>query len=350
MAAKSVDASGFAFTNCLDWFNYLAFDVIGDLAFGSPFGMLEAGADIAEVRDSPESPPIFTPAVEVLNRRGEVSATLGCQPGLKPYARWLPDPFFSQGLNAVSNLAGIAIAKVRQRLDTPAPPDRKDLLARLMEGRDDKGEKLGREELTAEALTQLIAGSDTTSNTSCALLYHAARTPGVLEKLRAELDAAISPDVVVPTYDTIKDLPYLQNVINETLRHHSTSGIGLPRTIPDDSPGVEFNGRHFPAGTTLSVPTYSVHHSAEIWGPDAGDFRPERWDEVTDRQKNAFVPFSHGPRACIGRNVADMELKLIVATWVRRYDVLLKQDHMDTREGFLRKPLELNIAFKRRSK
>lgn len=350
LASRTPDPKGYAHIDCLNWFNYLAFDVIGDLAFGSPFGMLRAGADVAEVRDSPDSPPIFAPAVEILNRRGEVSATLGCLPQLKPYARWLPDPFFRQGLNAVNNLAGIAIASVRHRFDSPPPPGRKDLLARLMEGRDEKGELLGREELTAEALTQLIAGSDTTSNSSCALLYHVIRTPGVVEKLRQELDAAIPADVAVPSYDTIKDLPYLQNVINETLRHHSTSGIGLPRTVPPESSGVEICGHFFPPGTTLSVPTYSVHHSHEVWGPDADEFRPERWDAATERQKNAFIPFSYGSRACIGRNVADMELKLIVATWVRRYDVVLEQDEMETREGFLRKPLGLDIGFRIRDR
>ena len=348
MIAKSIDREGYAYVDCLDWFNYLAFDVIGDLAFGSPFGMLRAGADVAEMRAEPDSPPVFAPAIEILNRRGEVSATLGCLPGLKAYCRWIPDPFFSKGLDAISNLAGIAVARVRHRLESPPPPERKDLLARLMEGRDDKGEYLGREELTAEALTQLIAGSDTTSNSSCALLYHAVRTPGVIAKLRKELDASIPADVVVPTFEMIKDLPYLQSVINEALRHHSTSGIGLPRMVPPDSKGVEINGHFFPPGTTLSVPTYSVHHSKEVWGPDADEFRPERWENVTDRQKNAFIPFSYGPRACIGRNVADMELKLIVATWVRRYDVVLQQDYLDTREGFLRKPLGLNIAFKKR--
>lgn len=344
---------GYASVDCLNWFNYLAFDIIGDLAFGAPFGMLDAGADVAEVRSSPDSPPIYAPAIEILNRRGEVSATLGCLPGLKPYAKWLPDPFFSQGLTAVSNLAGIAIARVRGRLDAPSGDEktveRRDLLARLMEGRDENGQPLGREELTAEALTQLIAGSDTTSNSSCALLYHAVRTPHVIPKLRKELDEAIPKDVLVPTYDQIKSLPYLQAVLNEALRYHSTSGIGLPRQIPDDSAGVEIRGHFFPPGTVLSVPTYSVHHSHEIWGPDADEFRPERWDNATERQKNAFIPFSYGPRACIGRNVADMEMKLIVATWVRRYDVVLEQGYMDTREGFLRKPLGLQIKFKKRA-
>ncbi|KAM5352762.1 hypothetical protein ACJ41O_005484 [Fusarium nematophilum] len=341
---KRKDGRREALIDCLPWFNYLAFDVIGDLAFGAPFGMLANGADVAEVRATPDSEPIYASAIEILNRRGEVSATLGCYPQLKPYAKWLPDSFFSNGLNAVQNLAGIAIARVKARLDNPPSVERMDLLARLMEGRDEKGEPLGREELTAEALTQLIAGSDTTSNSSCALLYHVTRTPGVLEKLQAELDEAIPADVAVPTFDMVRDLPYLAAVINETLRYHSTSGIGLPRQIPENSPGVTLLGHFFPPGSVLSVPTYSIHHSTEIWGPDADDFKPERWDDVTARQKNAFIPFSHGPRACVGRNVAEMEMKLIAATWARRYSVDLNQGAMETREGFLRKPLGLDIA------
>lgn len=311
--------------------------------------MLQAGADLAEVRMSRDAAPIYAPAVQILNRRGEVSAALGTLPELKPYATWLPDKFFTQGLAAVENLAGIAIARVKQRLENPPDIDRKDLLSRLQEGRDEKGEPLGFEELTAEALTQLIAGSDTTSNSSCALLYHVVRTPGVLEKLQAELDQAIPDGVRVPSFDMVRSLPYLEAVINETLRIHCTSGIGLPREVPPHSPGVHIRGHYFPPGTVLSVPTYSMHHSVEIWGPDADEFRPERWAYATDRQKNAFIPFSYGPRACVGRNVAEMEMKMIAATWARRYRVELRQDVMETREGFLRKPLGLDIGLQRRT-
>ncbi|KKP00744.1 benzoate 4-monooxygenase [Trichoderma harzianum] len=345
---KGQDGKKEARIDCLPWFNYLAFDVIGDLAFGAPFGMLEKGVDLAEVRDAPDSPPIYAPAIEILNRRGEVSATLGCFPALKPYAKYLPDPFYSNGLAAIQNLAGIAIACVKRRIDNPPDVERKDLLARLMEGRDDKGEPLGREELTAEALTQLIAGSDTTSNSSCALLNYVVRTPGVLDKMQAELDAAIPKGVDVPTFEMVRDLPYLAAVINETLRHHSTSGIGLPRQVPPESPGVTICGEFFTAGTVLSVPTYTIHHSTEIWGPDAEDFNPDRWANVTQRQKDAFIPFSHGPRACVGRNVAEMEMKLIAATWARRYGAKVLQGPMETREGFLRKPLGLDIALYKR--
>ncbi|KLP07672.1 putative benzoate 4-monooxygenase cytochrome P450 [Fusarium fujikuroi] len=217
-----------------------------------------------------------------------------------------------------------------------------------MQGRDEKGEPLGRDELTAEALTQLIAGSDTTSNSSCALLYHVVRTPGVMQKLFEEISAVVPEDVAIPDYESVKHLPYLGHCINETLRIHSPSGIGLPREIPPNHKGVTLHGRYFGPGTVLSVPTYTIHHSTEIWGPDADEFKPERWENLTDKQKNAFIPFSYGPRSCVGRNLAEMQMRLIAATWIKRYDVRLRQDIMDTREGFLRKPMGLDVGLARR--
>jgi benzoate 4-monooxygenase len=336
--------------DALNWFNYLAFDIIGDLAFGQPFGMLRTGEDKAEMKMSPTDPVSYVPAVEVLNRRGEVSGTLGTWMAIRPLAPYLPDKFFSEGLEAVQNLAGMAIARVSARLDGEAQSERVDLLARLMEGKDESGAKLGREELTAEALTQLIAGSDTTSNTSCAILYWVLKTPGVLKTLQAELDAAIPAGQKVPTFGMVKDLPYTKAVIQETMRIHSTSSLGLPRVVPP-GPGVAICGHHFPAGSVVSVPSYTIHRSTEIWGPDAAEFRPERWlgEKLTDRQKAAFIPFSYGPRSCVGRNVAEMELALIVGTVFRRYEFELETQVMETREGFLRKPLELWVGVRKRA-
>lgn len=70
---SSASGGGYTKMDALNWFNYLAFDIIGDLAFGAPFGMLKRGEDLAEVKLTPSSPPTFAPAIQVLNRRGEVS-------------------------------------------------------------------------------------------------------------------------------------------------------------------------------------------------------------------------------------------------------------------------------------
>ncbi|KAE8354196.1 cytochrome P450-domain-containing protein [Aspergillus coremiiformis] len=346
--------TGYATVDALHWFNYLAFDIIGDLAFGAPFGMLEKGRDITEMRKSADAAPQYVRAVEVLNRRGEVAATLGACPSLIPWAKYIPDRFFRNGLQAVEHLSGIAVARVNERLrpEVMANSTRVDLLARLMQGKDASGNQLGREELTVEALTQLIAGSDTTSNTSCAILYWCLRTSGVVENLHRVLDEAIPKDVQVPTHAMVKDIPYLQWIIWETMRIHSPSAMGLPREIPQGNPPVTISGHTFYPGDVLSVPSYTIHRSKAIWGPDADEFVPERWDatRLTARQKAAFIPFSTGPRACVGRNVAEMELFVICGTVFRLFDMVIQQDGpMETREGFLRKPVGLVVGMKRRA-
>ncbi|GJE93716.1 cytochrome P450 monooxygenase [Phanerochaete sordida] len=350
--------SGRVWLDCLPWYNYLAFDIIGDLAFGAPFGMITAARDAAPVAlnhkqamasyGKEKTDVQYLSAVEVINNRGTFSASLGVlPPWMRPLAKMLP--WYSQGQEAVKQLAGIAVAAVAQRLTTPT--DRVDLLGKLQEGRDDDGNLMGKEELTAEALTQLIAGSDTTSNSSCAITYFLAKYPDTQRKLQQELDEALgSDDEAVPTFDQVKRLTYLQAVIDEALRIHSTSGIGLPRVVPEG--GLTVCGRTFPAGTVLSVPTYTIHRDAEVWGKDTEEFRPERWFE---QDKNAvqktYNPFSFGPRSCVGRNLASMELLIILASILRRYDFVLEDPDkpFETVEGFLRKPVECVVGIKRRN-
>lgn len=144
---------------------------MGDLAFGAPFGMLEAAKDIAVVPKNQEDvmrsygtgkvPEVIEiPAVKILNGRGEYSMSMGVLPAWwRPFVRQLP--WYRKGQADVKALAGIAIMAVAKRLATPT--DRVDLLSKLQAGRDGEGKPMGSEELTAEALTLLIAGSDTTS-------------------------------------------------------------------------------------------------------------------------------------------------------------------------------------------
>jgi benzoate 4-monooxygenase len=150
--------------------NYLAFDIVGDLAFGEPFGMLDSAQDLAHIpADASTSTPQHTPAtlsipaIKILNGRGEYSLSTGVLPAWwRPFVRHLI-PWYKRGSADVKTLAGIAIVAVARRLAAVNPSERVDLLSRLMEGLDAQGEKMGREEVTAEALTFLIAGSDTTS-------------------------------------------------------------------------------------------------------------------------------------------------------------------------------------------
>lgn len=133
-------------------------------------------------------------------------------------------------------------------------------------------------------------------SSSCAITYHLAKNPQTQRKLQQELDAALgTDDDPVTTYEQVKRLPYLEAVINEALRIHATSGIGLPRLVPEG--GLTVCGRFFPEGTVLSVPTYTIHRDRAVWGEDVDAFRPERWFEQDKAAvQKTFNPFSFGPR------------------------------------------------------
>ena len=284
--------------------------------------MLEAAQDSALVPKNPKrvmetygsetaADVIAIPAVKILNGRGEYSMSMGVLPAWwRPFVRQLP--WYRRGLKDVQSLAGIAIMAVARRLATPT--DRVDLLSKLKAGVDSDGNPMGREELTAEALTLLIAGSDTTSkygfsfslvtvlnsklknSSTCAIIYYLARNRFAQEKLHKELDEQLgTEDETVANGQQVKRLPYLDACINEALRIHSTSALGLPRVVPEG--GLTIMGQFFPEGTVLSVPSYSIHRDPTVWGEDVEDYRPERWFEcdVAAMQKT-FNPFSVGPR------------------------------------------------------
>ncbi|KAJ6569111.1 cytochrome P450 monooxygenase [Mycena capillaripes] len=349
--------SGRLWLDCLPWCNYLAFDIIGDLAFGAPFGMISAAKDVAPVPAAPKAlsdvsfskPEVkYVPAVAVLNGRGEYSMATGVLPGWwRPIVSLLP--WYRAGQQNVRELAGISIVAVSKRLETPT--DSVDILSKLLLSTDENGDLMGRSELTAEAQTFLIAGSDTTSNSACAIIDYIAGNPRVQARLQDELDANLgTEDDFVTCSEQIKHLPYLEACINEGLRIHSTSALGLPRVVPEG--GLTVCGQDFPAGTVLSVPSYTIHRDPGVWGDDPEVYRPERWLEA-DRAaaiQKTFNPYSVGPRACIGRNLAALELLIIVSSLVRRFDFVLAEpeEPLATREGFLRKPLRCNVGIKRR--
>ncbi|KAL5499108.1 hypothetical protein ACEPAH_1626 [Sanghuangporus vaninii] len=353
--------------NCMPWFSYWAFDVIGDLAFGSPFGMIRNARDVARIAVDPEaamanygvvknetvdeSKPVCAvkeiPAVQILNDRAVPSLGV-LPPWIRPFA--LRSPWYSVGKEAGEGLVGMAIAAVAKRLVFPT--DRTDILSKLQQGKDEEGKRLSNEELTVEALAQLVAGSDTISK-QVSIHSSIKANPKVQLKLQKELDDALgvdSSDGPVPTYSQVKNLPYLEAVINEGMRLHSTIGLGLPRVVPEG--GLTVCGKTFPEGTVLSVPMYTVHRDPEVWGADADVFRPERWFELDAvKLQKSFYPFSFGPRACVGRNLAMTELLLVISSISHRYDIVLEQPGipLDVQEGLVRKPVSCRVGLKLRN-
>lgn len=179
-------------------------------------------------------------------------------------------------------------------------------------------------------------------SSTCAILYYLARNRGVQERLHKELDECLGTEnEFTATEAQVKKLPYLDACINEGLRLHSTSSMGLPREAPEG--GLVVCGQFFPEGTIISVPSYTIHRDSAVWGEDIEAYRPERWFERDQTLiQKTFNPFSYGPRyvtfsprnfsfviddidsACVGRNLASMELLIILASLMRRYDIVLE--------------------------
>ena len=164
-------------------------------------------------------------------------------------------------------------------------------------------------ELRNETLSVFVAGRDTTGALLGWLFYFLARHPGVYGKLRAtilaELGAGRATDEINLT--KLRSCQYLQNCINETLRiagvvpmneRVALKATTLPRGGGPDGTKPIF----IPKGRQVLLANYAVQHRADIWGEDAEDFKPERWE----RRKigSEFVPFGAGPRICPGRTLS----------------------------------------------
>ncbi|CAE6436870.1 unnamed protein product [Rhizoctonia solani] len=293
--------------------SYLAFDLIGDLALGSPFGMVDSQRDTTNVATSlsTDSKTVQLPLIQLFDKGAQSVSALAVFPRWAQYAMLLL-PWNLFGLFASRNLTGFTSAALSHRLRrTQATDDSTggaeiDMVDKLLEARDEDGNPLSKEELITETFGLLFAGSDTTSNSLSALCFYLAKNPQVQIKLQSELDECMpfkcSQDVdlnsaadPVATYETIKDLPYLNACLKETLRLHSALGLGLPRIVP---PGKAFtvSGHIFKAGSIISIPTF-VTNRASVWGHDADRFRPERWLEDTKGTFGKYyAPFSFGSR------------------------------------------------------
>ncbi|KAF7333317.1 Benzoate 4-monooxygenase [Mycena venus] len=305
------------------WFNYLAFDVLSDLAFGERIGMLKQGSDLVEIQRAGES-SVHENAIALVDEREHLAAIVGIHPFLQVVVNSLP---FLSGNKATSGLEELG----RRQL----------IAARGYDVRSPNADEVA--ELTAEAVTLLIAGSDTTSNSMAVTLHFIATNPRVYTKLMGLLLEASSGQNEM-SYEQAKDVPYLQATINEGLRLHSTTAIGLHRSAPPG--GLVCCGHFFPEGTELSVPAWTIGHDTELWG-DPDVFRPERWLEGKE-SRQYLLAFGKGPRACIGQNLAYIEMISVLATILLRYKVEVRSQELQTTEGFMHKPLDCWIKLSRR--
>ncbi|CZR69470.1 related to benzoate 4-monooxygenase cytochrome P450 [Phialocephala subalpina] len=171
----------------------------------------------------------------------------------------------------------------------------------------------------------LIAGADTTSTTAAFTLLLLVHNQDKLKKLVEEIDSAFPSKTDSITFAKTQDLPYLNAVINESMRRMPIVAMGLARWT--EKPSI-ISGYEIPADTIVSPAIGQLMRDPRVW-PDAEKFIPERWLEAykgVEADKKAFYPFSSGSRICPGQQFALKELRLILVTLIRRYELSLIPD------------------------
>ncbi|KAF9888182.1 hypothetical protein FE257_009177 [Aspergillus nanangensis] len=178
-----------------------------------------------------------------------------------------------------------------------------------------------RKAIIEEALILEGGGTDSTGQALEAATFYILNDPKVSSQLREELLQAI-PDINnMPTLPKLRELKYLNAVINETLRISSPASSRFPRV--NDSVPTVYKGWSVPVGTPISMNIWNTHYNQEIF-PEPTQFRPERWLGANSRELEKYlVPFGSGSRMCIGQNLSIAEQVLTLATLFRAYDMSL---------------------------
>lgn len=156
-------------------------------------------------------------------------------------------------------------------------------------------------------------------------VYYICNNPSVYKKLQKEIDDFYDGNNLTEpvSYTQTQQMPYLQAVVKEATRLLPSIVYQLLRHIPEG--GLTVDNRYIPAGTPVGISPIAQNRDRAIWGDDAAEFRPERWLEDEARTRyldNANFTFGgSGPRMCIGRNIALVELHKFVAQLLRNFDV-----------------------------
>ncbi|OUL34635.1 cytochrome P450 [Nostoc sp. T09] len=192
-----------------------------------------------------------------------------------------------------------------------------DVLSLMMAARDENGQAMSDEELRDELLTILFAGHETTATTLAWAFYQIHQHPDVLEKLQHELDSLGEN----PNPMEIAQLPYLTAVTQETLRMYPVIPGLFPRITKSS---MKIAGYQFDAETTFMPSIYLVHYREDLY-PNAEQFKPERF---LGRHYSAseYLPFGGGSRRCLGHALAQLEMKLVLATVLSKYQLSLAEN------------------------
>ncbi|WIA09641.1 hypothetical protein OEZ85_009029 [Tetradesmus obliquus] len=174
------------------------------------------------------------------------------------------------------------------------------------------------EMLLSQMKTFFAAGHDTTAGLLGWTMWYLCQHPQVERRLAAEV-AAVLGSSSQPSYQQLSEMRYLNAVLKESLRVRPPVGL-LARWGPEGSSLAGYDT----SSKVLLVSPYVQHMDTQVWGPDAADFRPERWLEEGGPAQRvppySYMPFSRGPRNCIGAQFALLEAKTILAMMLQKFE------------------------------
>lgn len=185
----------------------------------------------------------------------------------------------------------------------------------------DSGVPMTEDQVLIESLQLMVAGNETSSNALTWIFYLLARHPEYLTQVREEIGAVIGQGEI--TYAALQGLALTRRVMDEALRLYPPFWMIDRIALADD----EICGIAVPAGTLVVPYIYGTHRNPDVWA-DAETFDPARFepDRVKARPALGYMPFGAGPRVCVGKNMAVMQMMLIVVSFVRGHDFRLAED------------------------
>jgi cytochrome P450 len=228
---------------------------------------------------------------------------------------WVPTPHnrkFQRTMRELDALMHSVIGRARAR-----GPGDGSLLSMLLSSVDaETGQPLPDRAVRDEVFTLFVAGHETTALTLAWMFTFLDGRPEVLAKMRAEVDSVLGGRE--PTFDDVPKLAYLRQVVEETLRLRSPAPL-IPRNVIADD---EIGGYRVRAGDAVFLLFWATHRHPDFW-PDAEVFDPDRFstERSKDRHSWSYIPFSGGPRTCIGNMFALVEASILAAQLLSRFDL-----------------------------
>ena len=239
--------------------------------------------------------------------------------GLFAFPIRLPWTTYGKALKARDML----LAHIENEIETRQNNPGNDALGLLLQSRDEEGNALSKEEIKVQALLMLFAGHETTTSMLVSLAMCLAKNIQVLHKAKAE-QAAIGSEEL--TFEQLKKMPYLSQIMKETERLYPPVGGGFRGVVKP----FEFEGYYVPAGWKVLYQIQAAHKDSNIYtNPD--QFDPDRFSPERNENKQvdfSLVGFGGGPRICLGLAFAQMEMKIFTALLLRHYhwELLPNQD------------------------